>query len=56
MDLELANVQAFVVAPHELHFGRAAGKLFPAQQGLSKRISRLESGLGVTLFLPTVGR
>jgi hypothetical protein len=34
IDLELANVRAFVVAAHELHFGRAAGKLCLSQQGL----------------------
>jgi DNA-binding transcriptional LysR family regulator len=52
---DVANVRAFVVAAHELHFGRAAGKLFLSQQGLSKRISRLEANLGVTLFVRTAG-
>jgi hypothetical protein len=55
IDLDLANVRAFVVAAHELHFGRAPGKLFLSQQGLSKRISRLEANLGVTLFVRTAG-
>lgn len=55
IDLDLANVRAFVVAAHELHFGRAAGKLFLSQQGLSRRIRRLEVGLGVMLFVRAGG-
>ncbi len=55
LDLDLANVRAFVVAARELHFGRAAGKLFLSQQGLSKRIRRLETGLGVALFVRAGG-
>jgi DNA-binding transcriptional LysR family regulator len=49
-DLDLANVRAFVAAVLEGNFGRAARRLFLSQQGLSKRISRLESALGVELF------
>ncbi|MEU4125360.1 LysR family transcriptional regulator [Streptomyces virginiae] len=50
MDLDVAQVRAFVHAAEELHFGRAAGMLAITQQGLSKRISRLESLLGTRLF------
>jgi DNA-binding transcriptional LysR family regulator len=51
MDLDLAQVRAFVVAAEQLHFGRAAAKLFLTQQALSKRIQRLEQTLGEPLFL-----
>ncbi|MGW1175466.1 LysR family transcriptional regulator [Kitasatospora sp. NPDC002543] len=50
MDLDLAQVRAFVVAAEESHFGRAAGRLGISQQGLSKRVARLESVLGVRLL------
>ncbi|MFI9307318.1 LysR family transcriptional regulator [Streptomyces triculaminicus] len=50
MDLDVAHVRAFVRAAEERHFGRAAGTLAISQQALSKRVARLESLLGVTLF------
>ncbi|WP_424888506.1 LysR family transcriptional regulator [Streptomyces sp. XH2] len=50
MDLDVAQVRAFVRAAEELHFGRAAGTLAISQQALSKRIARLESLLGTALF------
>ncbi|WP_329395578.1 LysR family transcriptional regulator [Streptomyces melanogenes] len=51
MDLDMAQVRAFVRAAEELHFGRAAATLAVSQQALSKRIARLESLLGTELFL-----
>lgn len=51
MDLDLAQVRAFVAAAGRLHFGQAAEELAVSQQALSKRIARLESELGVQLFL-----
>ncbi|MDV5150009.1 LysR family transcriptional regulator [Streptomyces sp. SBC-4] len=50
MDLDMAQVRAFVRTAEELHFGRAAGTLDVSQQALSKRIARLESLLGTRLF------
>ncbi|MCF2532467.1 LysR family transcriptional regulator [Yinghuangia soli] len=50
MDLDVAQVRAFVRTAEELHFGRAAGALAISQQALSKRIARLESLLGAELF------
>jgi hypothetical protein len=50
MDLDLAQVRAFVAVADEGHFGRAADLLSVSQQGLSKRIARLEAGLGVRLL------
>ncbi|WKU43487.1 LysR family transcriptional regulator [Streptomyces sp. VNUA116] len=50
MDLDVAQVRAFVRVAEELHFGRAAGTLAVSQQALSKRIARLENLLGTALF------
>jgi len=50
VDLDLAQVRAFVVTAEHLHFGQAAGELFLTQQALSKRIARLEETIGVRLF------
>ncbi|TGB07594.1 LysR family transcriptional regulator [Streptomyces sp. MZ04] len=50
MDLDVAQVRAFVRTAEELHFGRAAGTLAISQQALSKRIARLESLLGTELL------
>ncbi|MGC5014379.1 LysR family transcriptional regulator [Streptosporangium sp. DT93] len=50
MDLDLAQVRAFVRTAEGLHFGHAAEELSISQQALSKRIARLESVLGRRLL------
>jgi DNA-binding transcriptional LysR family regulator len=53
VDLDIAQVRAFVVTADERHFSRAAQSLFLTQQALSKRIRKLEGDLGVQLFVRT---
>lgn len=53
MELDLAQVRAFVVTAEQRHFSRAAETLFLTQQALSKRIRRLEDALVTPLFLRT---
>jgi DNA-binding transcriptional LysR family regulator len=49
VDLDLAQVRAFVAVVDRRHFGRAAQDLNLTQQVLSKRVTRLEAGLGPLL-------
>jgi DNA-binding transcriptional LysR family regulator len=46
VDLDLAQVRAFVAVVDHGHFGRAARSLALTQQALSKRVARLEDRLG----------
>lgn len=48
--IELRHLQSFRVLAKELHFRRAAEKLFMSQSGLSKQIQQLEGQLGVILL------
>jgi DNA-binding transcriptional LysR family regulator len=53
VDLDLAQVRAFVVTADHQHFSRAAHALHLTQQALSKRIRRLEDRLSTQLFVRT---
>ncbi|WP_173054413.1 LysR family transcriptional regulator [Phytohabitans houttuyneae] len=52
-DLEIRMLRSFVVVAEELHFSRAAQRLFVAQQALSREIQRLEDRVGRPLFTRT---
>ncbi|OII64542.1 LysR family transcriptional regulator [Streptomyces sp. CC53] len=52
-ELDPRLLRAFTAVAAELHFTRAAARLFVAQQALSRDIRRLERELGTELFVRT---
>ncbi|MCX5406919.1 LysR family transcriptional regulator [Streptomyces sp. NBC_00335] len=52
-DVEPRLLRSFLAVAEELHFTRAAARLYVAQQALSRDVRRLEQALGAPLFART---
>lgn len=56
MEVELRLWRSFVTVAEELHYGRAAERLYITQPALSRQIHELERALGLSLFERTSRR
>lgn len=56
MDIHTRKLRYFLVVAEELHFSRAAARVFLTQQALSRQVKELEDELGVALFKRTTRR